>query len=136
MLKKTDAKHVGVLSVSPHSPHGVELMGKYLESFRHGVESGDPAALREAIDAVLVGYAPPWLIDAWQKANPRPKREQWRGFVVFLIAILERRGRTRQQAFAETAAHIGRGMRWVEVLFREPASRPWRKLFRLPERQR
>jgi hypothetical protein len=124
-----DANRAGVLFVSPESPRGRELTGKYLESFRDGVEHGDPTALRSAIEVLLLTHAPPWLTAAWRQANPQPRREEWRGFVILLVAILERRGRTRQQAFAEAGSQIERSARWVEDLFREPASRPWLKLF-------
>jgi hypothetical protein len=105
------------------------LIAKSLEGYRHNIERGDSAALREAVATLLFSYAPPWLIDAWQQANPQPRREQFRGLVVYLIAVLERRTRNRKRAFTEAAVHIEQSARWVEDLFREPASRPWLKLF-------
>jgi hypothetical protein len=130
------AKHAGVLLVSPESPRGRKLLHAYLESYRHDVERGDAIALREATDALMLSHGPPWLYSAWQKANPQSRREQWRGFIIFLIAVLEHRGLTRKQAFVEAGNHISRSARWVEVLFRERASRPWLKLFRMPLRPR
>jgi hypothetical protein len=116
------------------------LIAKSLEGYRRDIERGDSVALREAVATLLFSYAPPWLIDAWQQANPRSRREELRAFVVYLISQFYRRQlpqkRTRQRAFTEAAMHVERSARWVQVLFYEPASRPWRKLFRLPERQR
>jgi hypothetical protein len=126
----------GVLFVPPWSARGRKLLHAYLESYRHDVERGDAIALREATDALMLVYAPAWLHIAWQQANPRPRREQMRGLVIFLVAELERRGLTRKQAFVSAGDHVGRSARWVETLFRERASRPWLKLFRMSLRPR
>jgi hypothetical protein len=131
---RAGADRVGVLFVSPESPRGRELMRQYLERYRCRVEDGDPVALRQAIDAVLLQYGPAWLHGAWRHANLQSQREEWRGFVVYLVAQYERGGQTRKQAFAAAGAFVGCSKQWVEKLFREPASRPFLKLFRIPLR--
>jgi hypothetical protein len=110
-------------------------MHQYLQACHRRFIHGDPLALQQADDAVRLGYGPSWLGTAWQQAYQRPRREEWRGFTVYLVSQFERSGRTRQRAFAEAGVFIGCSAGWVEALFRQPASRLWLKLFRIPVRR-
>ena len=59
--------------------------------------------------------------------------QEVRGFIVYAVAHEVRRnpGRRRKAIFAEIGKAFGQGGNWVEALFYEDASRPWRKLFRI-----
>jgi hypothetical protein len=147
--------------VPPQSPKAKEKLTSLLKAYeqRFTREREEDALLLAAELCLSFGMeAPPWVREnfsarlfAWHwwraasldeafKVVRRRKhigrqrlREEVRGFIVYAVAHEVRRnpGRRRKAIFAEIGKAFGQGGNWVEALFYEDASRPWRKLFRI-----
>ena len=142
--------------VAPDSTEGRKLLRKLLANYRRRFEYGDEAALLSAAETIILfSSAPAWLKDsflgrllAWRMHKVRSLdaafkiererkhgadqriREELRGMVVRAVMQRCRDRISRKAAFKAVAAELsGRSAAWVEGLFYERASLPWRKLF-------
>jgi hypothetical protein len=158
MAKKRRRKAIRI--VSPQSREGREKLTTLLKSFERRFAQGDDVALLLGAELCLFFEikAPPWVREnfstrfwAWYRYHAasldeafkvtrerkhidrQRLRQEVRGFVVYAVAHEVRRNpnRARKKIYAEVGKAFGLSGFWIETLFYERASRPWRKLFRI-----